>query len=77
MGLKSLLIGGLQRLEQMLCLTAVVTVETPIAPIGEGKRKAEDEMKTDGLYLKFCLCLIKEKTVLHSTKKKTAGVQIP
>lgn len=36
--LEGLLIGGLQRLEQMLRLPAVVTMETPIAPTGEHKR---------------------------------------
>ena len=39
MGLEGLLIGGLERLEQMLCLPAVVTMETPVAPMGEDKDK--------------------------------------
>lgn len=37
--LESLLIGGLQRLEQMLRLPAVVTMETPVAPRGEGEEE--------------------------------------
>ncbi|TNN50048.1 hypothetical protein EYF80_039726 [Liparis tanakae] len=37
--LESLLIGGLQRLEQMLRLPAVVTMETPVAPGGEGEEE--------------------------------------
>ncbi len=37
--LQGLLIGGLQRLEQMLRLPAVVTVETPVAPAGEDEGK--------------------------------------
>lgn len=41
MRLEGLLIGGLQRLEQMLCLPAVVTMEAPIAPKGEDKEKQE------------------------------------
>lgn len=37
MRLEGLLIGGLQRLEQVLRLAAVVTVETPVAPVGDGE----------------------------------------
>ena len=31
----------------MLCLPAIVTVETPIASIVDDKKKAENEMKLD------------------------------
>lgn len=37
--LESLLIGRLQGLEKMLRLPAVVAMETPITPMGEGGRE--------------------------------------
>lgn len=39
--LQGLLIGGLQGLEQVLCLPAVVTMESPVAP-GEGEGKPNE-----------------------------------
>lgn len=41
--LQGLLIGGLQRLEQVLRLPAVVAVETPVAPWGRGGGEGGDE----------------------------------
>lgn len=37
--LEGLLIGGLQRLEKMFCLPAVVAVKAPVAPTGWKKRE--------------------------------------
>ena len=43
MGLEGLLIGGLQCLEQVLCLPAVVAVEAPVAPAGEEQEEQEEK----------------------------------
>lgn len=43
MGLEGLLIGGLQCLEQVLCLPAVVAVEAPVAPAGEEQEEKKEK----------------------------------
>lgn len=43
MRLESLLIGGLQRLKEMLRLPGVVPVEAPVAPKGEGRQLRASE----------------------------------
>lgn len=47
MRLEGLLIGGLQCLEQVLCLPAVVTMEAPVAPAGEDKEKQRVRLKME------------------------------
>ena len=49
-GLQGLLIGRLQRLEQVLRLPAVVTMETPVASTGEGEgRKRKTDFNRESL----------------------------
>lgn len=68
--LEGLLISGLKRLEQMLCLPTVVTMETPVAPIGEDREKKMSRWWRKSFYL----TRLKEKTwmaVHHKQRFKT------